>query len=149
MPMSRRQVALVVLSAAWFGITATVAAEQQSDRHTLRLFDVTTARGIADQKPDRPTTIFAPEDSPIYVWFRGEGCAIGTTITSVWYYVSVDPPIRLVEGAVTVGVVDDWGQFNFELGPGRTWTTGEYRVELRVGDELLAQTTFRVEAKTP
>jgi hypothetical protein len=113
-----------------------------------RIFDVTTARGVADRTPDRPTRLFSPDDNPIYVWFRAEGCAIGTTIRSIWYYEDTDPPLRFSEGAVTVDVIDDWGQFHFELAPGKRWPVGDYRVELRVGDALLAETRFRVAAST-
>ena len=129
------------------GLTLSADAHNVVNPRVLRIFDVTTAHGIVDRKPDRPTSVFAPDDNPIYVWFRAEGCTIGTTITSVWYYVDADSPIRISEGSVTVEVLDDWGQFNFELAPGRRWPIGEYRVELRVGDDLLAETTFEVVEK--
>ena len=112
----------------------------------LRLFDVTTAHGVVDERPFRPTQQFAPEDNPIYVWFRGEGCMTGTASTSVWFYLETDPPLRFGEATVVVDRPDDWGQFNFELAPGRLWPVGEYRIELRVDDERLAETRFRVSA---
>jgi len=110
----------------------------------LRLFDLTTAHGVVDRKPFRPAQVFAPDDNQIYVWFRGEGCTRGTTIRSVWSYLETDPPLRFSEGTVTVERPDDWGQFNFELAPGKQWPVGEYRIELRVGEALLAETRFRV-----
>ena len=113
-----------------------------------RVFDATTAHGVVDGKPDRPTGLFSPDDNPIYVWFRAERCAIGTTIRSVWYYEETDPPLRFSEGSVMVEVLDDWGQFNFELSPGKRWPIGDYRVELWVADALVAATTFRVAAST-
>ena len=113
----------------------------------LRLFDLTTAHGIVDDRPFRPTQVFAPGDNPIYVWFRGEGCITGTTITSVWYYLETDPPLRFTEGEVVIANrPGDWGQFNFELAAGRRWPLGAYRIELRIGDVLMAETRFRVEA---
>ena len=112
----------------------------------LRLFDLTTAHGVVDNRPFRPAQVFAPGDNPIFVWFRGEGCTIGTTIKSLWYYLETDPPLRFTEGKVVVERTGNWGQFNFELAPGRQWPVGEYRIELRVGDVLLAETRFRVEA---
>jgi hypothetical protein len=57
----------------------------RSDEQTpLRLFDLTTAHGVADKQPFRPAQVFAPEDNPIFVWFRAEGCTTGTTIRSLW-----------------------------------------------------------------
>jgi len=111
---------------------------------TLRLFDVTVAHGIVDNEPDRPASLFTPDDSPIYVWYRAEGCGIGTAITSVWWYITADSPIRISEGTVIVEVVDDWGQFNFALAPGKRWAIGDYRVDLRVGDATAATVTFRI-----
>ena len=116
----------------------------------LRLFDLTTAHGVVDNKPFRPTQDFAPDDNPIYLWYRGEGCIEGTTIRSVWFYLETEPPLQFSEGAVTVDNAGDWGQFNFELPPGKRWSLGEYRIELRVGDALLAETRFSVSAiETP
>jgi hypothetical protein len=115
----------------------------------VRLFDLTTAHGVVDGRPFRPTRRFAPEDNPIYVWFRGEGCMTGTAITSVWFYLETDPPLRFGEATVVVDRPDDWGQFNFELAPGRLWPVGEYRIELRVDDAPLAETGFRVSSINP
>src|SRR4051812_39200544 len=70
--------------------------------------------------------------------------AAGTTIRSSWCYLETDPPMLLSEASVTVERPDHWGQFNFRLAPGRQWRIGGYRIELRVGDELMAEATFRV-----
>ena len=110
---------------------------RSSGQAPLRLFDLTTAHGIVDDRPFRPTPVFAPGDNPIYVWFRGEGCTTGTTITSAWDYLETDPPLRFTEGEVVlVNRPGDWGQFNFELAAGRRWPLGAYRIELRVGGVL-------------
>jgi hypothetical protein len=122
-------------------------AVRSDGQPAIRLFDLTTAHGVADNKPLRPTQVFAPDDNPIYVWFRAEGCITGMTIRSVWFYLETDPPLRFGEGAVTVDRPDDWGQFNFELPKGKRWSVGEYRIELRVGDALLGETQFSVRAE--
>lgn len=116
---------------------------------SLRLFDLTTARGIVADKPFQPTQVFAPDDDAVYVWYAADGCALGTTIRSIWFYLETDPPLRLAEGSVTVDRIDNWGQFNFRPAPGKRWAVGRYRIELRVGDDLLAETTFDVSAARP
>jgi hypothetical protein len=110
----------------------------------VRLFDLKTAHGIAEQRPVEPSSVFAADDDVIYLWYAAEGCAIGTTIRSTWFYMETNPPSRLGEASVTVDRDGDWGQFNFRLTPGRRWALGRYRVELRIGDTLMADTEFVV-----
>ena len=109
-----------------------------------RIYDVTTAHAVIDARPVRPTAVFAPDDSPIYVWFRAEGCPIGMTIHSRWYYLGGDAPLLFADGTLLVDRNDDWGQVNFALAPGTRWSVGEYRVELRADGALLAETRFRI-----
>lgn len=112
----------------------------------VRLFDLTTSRGVAGDKASQPTRVFAPDDDVIYLWYAADGCAVGTTIRSTWLYLETDPPFRIAEGDVTVTRSDTWGQFNFKLAEGRRWAIGRYRIQLRVGDELMAETDFWVAA---
>jgi hypothetical protein len=128
---------LGALASSGFATPANVLRE-------IRLFDLTTAHAIVGNRPFQPTQVFAPEDSPIYVWYRAEGCTTGTTIRSIWYYLETEAPLRFSEGTVTVEHLDDWGQFNFELAPGKRWPIGRYRVELRIEDELMAEIGFRI-----
>ena len=51
------------------GLTLPANANKVVNQRVLRIFDVTTAHGIVDKKADRPTSVFAPDDNPIYVWF--------------------------------------------------------------------------------
>ena len=123
---------------------AGVAADARAGQG-IRLFDLTTAHGVVDEKPFRPAQVFAPDDDPVYVWYRADGCTVGTTIRSIWFYLETDPPQRFSEAAVTVDRPDNWGQFNFRLAPGRQWRVGRC-IELRIGDALMAETDFRVAA---
>ena len=116
-------------------------------RGTARLFDVVTAHGAIDGVPVEPTDVFTPEDTPIFVSFRCDGCAIGMVITSSWWYLEREPPLRFGTGTETVETLEDFGEFHFDLAPGRRWSVGAYRVELRVDDVLAAQVSFRVAAK--
>jgi hypothetical protein len=132
---------LFIGALALAGVTMDARAQQG-----IRLFDLTTAHGIVDEKPFRPARLFAPDDAAVYVWYRADGCTLGTTIRSIWFYLETDPPFQLSEGFVTVDRPDDWGQFNYRLAPGRKWRVGRYRIELRIGDALMAETDFRIAA---
>src|SRR5689334_9817904 len=107
MEMRRRQrgcLALVICLAASIGLAA------QNDRPPkVRFFDVTTAHGVRNERPYLRSKVFAPDDNPIYVWFRAEGCTAGTTIRSAWFYLDADPPLRFREGEITVDRLGDWG----------------------------------------
>jgi len=59
-----------------------------------------------------------------------------------------DPPFRLADASVVVEQAGTWGQFNFRLAPGKRWAIGRYRIELWVGDELVASTYFEVSPRT-
>jgi hypothetical protein len=115
----------------------------------IRLFDLTTAHAIVDEKPFEPSRVFVPDDEAIFLWYAADGCAIGTTIRSTWLYLETDPPSRLTEGSVVVDRQGDWGQFNFRLAPGRRWSLGRYRIELWIGDTLMADTEFVVMSARP
>ena len=115
-------------------------------RGTPSLFDVVTAHGVIEGVPVEPTDVFTPDDTPIYVSFQCDGCAIGMVITSSWWYLEREPPLRFGTGAETVETLEDFGEFHFDLAPGRRWSLGAYRVELRVDGVLAAQVPFRVAA---
>ena len=115
----------------------------------IRLFDLTTAHGIVDELPFEPSRVFASDDDVIFLWYAADGCVIGTTIRSTWLYLETNPRSRLAEGSVVIDREGDWGQFNFKLGPGRRWPLGRYRIELRIGDTLMADTEFVVVSARP
>lgn len=145
-PKRRQNGTLTVFFAVISVLIITVKA--QESRPPVRFFDLTTAHGIVDERPLHPATVFAPDEEVIYVWYAAEGCAIGTTIRSAWVYLETDPPFRLADASVVVEQAGTWGQFNFKLAPGKRWAIGRYRIELWVGDELVASTYFEVSPRT-
>ena len=56
--------------------------------------------------------------------------------------------MSFAHGSVTVATLEDFGEFHYELGSGRHWSTGSYRIDLRVDDVLVAQAAFRVVINT-
>jgi hypothetical protein len=136
---------IVLAAALWLPALATTSPRPQS----IRLFDLTTAHGIVDEKPFEPSRVFAQDDDVIVVWYAAEGRVIGTTIRSTWLYLETTPPSRLTEGTVTVDREGDWGQFNFKRALDRRRPLGRYRIELRIGDTLMAQTEFIVVSVRP
>lgn len=137
--------AIGLLGALWLPIFAALSAGHAP----IRLFDLTTAHAIVEEKPFEPSRVFAQDDPVIYLWYAADGCAVGTTIRSTWLYMETNPPSHLTEGSVTVDREGDWGQFNFKLAPGRRWPLGRYRIELRIGDTLMADTEFVVASARP
>jgi hypothetical protein len=114
-----------------------------------RIFDVMTARNVAWGQPVGPSGVFSPDVNPIYVWFRHQGLAAGTTITAVWYFTSTATPTKIGEGSVTVTPSSDWGQFNFELAQGKRWPVGDYRVEMLVSGAPVGEARFQVATAPP
>lgn len=135
----------LILTAALLIQSGTSRTEARS---APRLFDVTTAHGVFDGAPVQPADLFTPDETPIYVWFRCEGCTIWTVIPSSWFYLESDPPLRFAPGSVPVETPEDFGEFHYELRPGRHWSTGSYRIELRIDDVLVAEALFRVVVNT-
>lgn len=111
-----------------------------------RIFDITTARSVAWGQPVGASTVFAPNINPIYVWFRHQGIDAGATLTAVWYFLGTATPLRIGEGSVTVTPHTDWAQFSFTLAADKEWPAGEYRVEVLVGAQSVAETRFQVTA---
>jgi hypothetical protein len=126
----------------------TSGTSRTAARSSQRLFDVTTAHGVADGVPVEPADVFTPEESPIYVWYRCEGCTMGTVISSSWFYLEQEPPVRFAHGSATVRTLEDFGEFHCELGPGRRWPAGSYRIDLHLNDALAAQASFRIAIHT-
>jgi hypothetical protein len=120
------------------------AASRTETQITPRLFDATTAHGVSDGVPLEPADVFTPDETPIYVSSRCDGCAIGTIITSSWWYQEREPPLRFAHAAVTVQMFEDFGEFHYDLAPGKRWSIGGYRIELRIDDVLAAEVPFRV-----
>jgi len=138
-------ISMSLLAAFWLPAFAAPSPGPPS----IRLFDLTTAHGIVNEQPFEPSRVFVPDDDVIVLWYAADGCTIGTTIRSTWLYLETDPPSRLTEGSVVVDREGDWGQFNFKLAPGRRWPLGRYRIELRIGDTLMADTEFAVVSVRP
>jgi hypothetical protein len=134
----------------WLASCLLAAYAAMSPQHvsTPRLVDVTMAHGVFDGARVAPGDLFAPEDTPIYVWFRCEGCDIGTVITSSWFYLEPDPPFEFARGSVVVNTMEDFGEFHCALPPGRRWALGSYGIELRVNDETPTELRFRVALNT-
>ena len=124
---------------------AAVPTERRSAPH---LVDVTAAHGVIDGLPFERTDRFTPDDTPIYVWYRCDGCTIGMVITASWWYLEPDPPLRLARQSVTLNALEDFGEFHRELLSGQRWPIGSYRIELRINGVAAAEAPFRVVVNT-
>ncbi|RJX32748.1 MAG: PEGA domain-containing protein [Desulfarculus sp.] len=115
-----------------------------------RISEVKAARGVVAGRPLGVSQVFTPEVNPIYVWFRLEGVAPGSQLRSVWYYLGGAAPRRIGQSTLASSADSDWGQFSFELAPGKRWPLGRYRVELHLSGQKAAAAAFEVRpASTP
>jgi hypothetical protein len=117
-----------------------------ADASAPTLYDVTTAHGVAAGVPVDPTDVFAPDDRSIYVWYRCDGCTVGTVITSAWLWLEPNPPLEFARGSIEVERVGDFGEFHYELPAGMHWSLGSYRVELLVGGAAATRVSFTIAA---
>jgi len=124
------------------------AVVRSDGRSAPRLFDVTAAHTVVDGRPIEPTDHFTPDDTPIYVWYRCDGCTIGMVLTASWWYLEPDPPLRLARESVTLNTLEDFGEFHRELLSGQRWPLGSYCVELRINGAAAAEVSFRVVVNT-
>jgi hypothetical protein len=139
---AQRQLSVMLLFVAVMS-TAAISA----NRPTARLFDLTTAHGIANEQPVDPATVFAPDDEVVYLWYAADGCAIGSTIRSLWFYQDTDPPRQFADASVVIERPGRWGQFNYARVGGTRWAVGRYRIELRIDDEFAGDSYFEVTAR--
>ena len=89
-------------------------------RGTPRLFDVVTAHRVIDGVPLEPTDVFTPEDTPIYVSFRCDGCAIGMVITSSWWDPGAGAPAALRQRDGDGGDTRGFRRVSLRPGAGKT-----------------------------
>jgi hypothetical protein len=144
-PFHRRTALLIVAAIAQAGVSDALAQVAPAEP---RLYDITVAAGIQDGRPAGVARAFRPGTNPIFVWFRHEGLAPGAQITSVWYYLEPAEPLRIADTSVTIQSPADWGQFNLQLGPGKQWPLGQYRVTVLVEGKPLAEARFEITLAT-
>jgi hypothetical protein len=138
--MIRRLLGCSLAACLLVGQTVEPAARASSPR----LFEVTTAHGVFDGAPVDPSDVFTPDERTIYVWFRCQGCSIGTVITSSWLYLDRDPPLEFGVASMVANSEEDFGEFHYELRPGVWWSTGTYRIDLLVEGAVLAQARYTI-----
>lgn len=102
----------------------------------LELTRATMCRGVADREPVDPTDQFTVEDGRAYTWCEVSGGA-GAILRHVYYH---------------EGVRTDAVELQIRSDRFRTWSyktlrpslTGDWRVDIAVGDTVLRSLTFHV-----
>lgn len=118
---------------------------QASDGVTL--FGFQPAHGIDNGKPLRPTSVFAPDSNPIYVWFRVKGHTIPMTLQSIWHYLNGGADRIIGKSEITVRPEHAWADFNYELAAGKRWPKGMYRVDILRAGTVITSVSYRVEER--
>ncbi|MDA1185890.1 MAG: hypothetical protein O2930_14755, partial [Acidobacteria bacterium] len=109
-----------------------------------RISNIVTARDVRAGAPVDITDTFTPDVNPIHVWFRLDGFAPGTILTTRWTYLGGSAPLIIGTGEATVVPTNNYGTFSYELAPGKRWPAGEYRVDILLGGTALGAATFLV-----
>ena len=115
----------------------------KSDASGVTVTDLQAAHSVSnDNKPVDPTDTFAGTLQSMYVTFSFEG-AKSDTVFSSRVYLDGEHVAALDTDLPTNGVTSERANFHFTFE--KPAPPGEYKVDVQVGDEVVATTTFRVE----
>jgi len=129
--------------------SAATAGGAAPQAESVRLFDATAARGVAEGRPVGATDVFTPDAGPIFIWFRFAGLPPGARLQATWRYLEMEAPHEIGSAEAVVRPGADWADFSLELAPGRPWPEGGYRVDLSANGGVLHAVRFRVGAADP
>ena len=108
---------------------------------------LTNARTAFDDKGERPTSVFAPNDA-VYVVADLANAPTGTVVTSKWFYIAVEgiDPNTLIDTAdITTDKDSFTGTVHFFFPAGSNFPVGTYAVELYLNGELIQTVNFSVQ----
>ena len=104
---------------------------------------------VAAGKGSKPTTTFSSDAPVIFVFWKGEGLAVGDLVGAIWFAEDVgkasakDTEIR--RGDLKVYKQEDEQGAFFLIRPvGKTWPVGRYRVELFINGSIAEIAKFTV-----
>jgi len=130
--------------AASVAFRVAAAAPKPTARPQVKVFDMLVARGIKDGKPVAPAAAFAPDASPLYVWFRVSGNTEPVKLRGEWRYLGGGQDRIIARGEGTLKAGSAWTNFRRTLAEGKTWALGDYRFDLFVDDTLASSARFRI-----
>ena len=97
-----------------------------------------------DQSPGVSATTFGPNDT-VYVSMWTSNVAADTEILARWY---APDGTMITEDRIVADTTAE-GYRSFHAAQTKGWQTGEYKVEVLIGGEKVAETTFTVAAEAP
>jgi hypothetical protein len=101
----------------------------------------------SDFRPVDPTTRFAPTQESFFLTFTYSDVEPGAEFRAVWYAVDVgsaaEPNSEIDEVTATAPNRDGSGSFSLRRSSAQ-WPVGQYKVELYLDGELVAEVPFSV-----
>ena len=109
---------------------------------TLKITDIKMARGV-DEKglPVGVTIVFPPDSEAIYSWFSYKFAPPNTILKGSWYYegkLIADSVVELKESS-------DIGFFRIRRTTEKLLATGNYRVDISIGNKVLESASFSIQ----
>jgi hypothetical protein len=104
---------------------------------------------LAVREGSKRTTTFSADAPAIYVFWKGEGLAIGDTVRAIWIAEDVgaaspkDTEIRRADLKV-YKQEDEHGAFSLSRPRNRAWPVGKYRVELYLNGGIAEVAKFTI-----
>jgi hypothetical protein len=104
---------------------------------------------LAAEKGSKRTTTFSADAPVIWVFWKGEGLALGDTVRAIWIAEDIgaaspkDTEIRRADLKVYTRE-DEQGAFSLSRPGSRTWPAGKYRVDLYLNGGIAEVVKFTI-----
>ena len=138
-----RSVLIYVALVSLLGWTAAPqTSAQSSGKKSLHAF-------VAAGKGSKRTTTFSADAPVIFVFWKGEGLAVGDVVGAIWFAEDVGKAsaknTEIRRGDLKVyKQEDEQGAFSLTRPVGKTWPVGSYRVELFINGSIAEIAKFTI-----
>jgi outer membrane usher protein FimD/PapC len=105
----------------------------------------TLAKGVDQNEPVDPTSVFAPSDLELHLVVKVADAVEGTSLKAVWSVVDVQDYTPEVIDEVPYTLSGGENVADFTLSNDQPWPVGKYKVELYLNDQLVQTLEYEVQ----